>query len=63
MWNNCERIYPCCTLVFLFETRNDIKERERVREREKEGSGGRERKRKREMYLGFWDSWHSKESV
>lgn len=37
MWNNCERIYACCTLVFLFETRNDIKERERVREREKEG--------------------------
>lgn len=47
MWNNCERIYPCCTLVFLFETRNDIKERERVREREKEGVR-REREKEKE---------------
>lgn len=47
MWNNCERIYPCCTLVFLFETRNDIKERQRVREREKEGVR-REREKEKE---------------
>lgn len=37
VWNNCERIYPWCTLVFLFKTRNKIKKRKRVREREREG--------------------------
>ena len=46
VWNNCERIYPSCTLIVLFETRNKVKKRKRVREREREGVG-RETKRKR----------------
>lgn len=58
MWNNREKIYPSWILVFLFETRNDVKER--MRERERERWRGRKEEGGGEI---IWDSWHSRESI